>query len=200
MALESHEEDERARATRALERMTAEGEGAEALMPLVYDRLHDLASSWFRGRAKDATLQPTALVHEAYLRLIDQTAVDRMARAHFCAVAAISMRQILIQRARRRATLKRGGAWQRVELASELAPGVGSDLTGGADLLALHEALERLAELHERQARIVEMRFFGGLTTAEAAEVLGVSTRTVELDWRAARAWLRGALESESGD
>ena len=180
-----------AKITQALLRVTRDGGDAQELMPLVYDRLRQLAGRWFRGSAKGATLQPTALVHEAFLHLVDQTQAGFNDRVHFLAVAATAMRQILIQRARARDAAKRGGAWKRVELDTGGEPGFDPDV---ATLLALDEALERLAHLNARHARVVEMRFFGGLTIEEAAAVLGVTSRTVELDWRAARAWLKVQL------
>ena len=186
----------RERATRSLQHLTRTGEGAEDLMPLVYERLRDLAGRWYRGQPAGATLQATALVHEAYLHLIDQNGAGWKDRVHFFAVAATAMRQLLIQRARKRQTLKRGDAFLRVELDAAAEGDTGA---GSADLLHLDEALDKLAKLHARQARLVELRFFGGLSVEEAAEVLDVSKRTAELDWRAARAWLRGALEAPRG-
>lgn len=184
--------DSQAEVTRTLLRVSRGGAPAEELLPLVYDRMRAMAGRWFRGNGAQATLQPTALVHEAYLHLVDQTAAQWNDRAHFLAVAALAMRQIVIQRARARATSKRGGDRRRVELDGQDAT---PDGASAADVLALDDALTRLAALHARHARVVELRFFGGLTTEEIAAALGVSTRTVELDWRAARAWLRGAID-----
>jgi RNA polymerase sigma factor (TIGR02999 family) len=167
---------------------------ADDLMPLVYERLRDIAGKWFRGADARATLQPTALVHEAYLRLVDQSASDWKDRAHFLAVAALAMRQIVISQARARNAIKRGRKMNRVALDGHGSPEGGTSLD---DLLALDGVLQRLAKLHARHAKVVEMRFFGGLTTEEIAAALEVSTRTVELDWRAARAWLMGALSSD---
>jgi RNA polymerase sigma factor (TIGR02999 family) len=185
--------DERALVTETLQRMRGGRATPEELMPIVYARLREIAGKWFRGAGAQATLQPTALVHEAYLHLVDQTAADWKDRAHFFAVAALAMRQIVIQRARARNTTKRGGGQQRVELDGHDRGDGGADLD---EILALDEAIGRLAQLHERHAKVVELRFFGGLTTEEIAAALDVSTRTVELDWRAARAWLKGALSS----
>ncbi|MBK8270570.1 MAG: sigma-70 family RNA polymerase sigma factor [Planctomycetes bacterium] len=174
-------------ATRALEQM---GEGdqaaAERLLPMVYSELRALAGSYFRGQPADHTLQPTALVHEAFVRLIGQTSVQWKSRAHFMAVAATAMRHILTDHARRTNAVKRGGNQHRVELTDAVA------LTpaGQIDLVSLEEALNKLASFDERKHRIVELRFFGGLSVDEAAEVLSVSKSTVESDWRAARAWL----------
>jgi len=166
---------------------------AEELMALVYDELRRLAARFLGGERKDHTLQPTALVHEAYLRLVDQTRVDWRGRTHFIAIGARMMRRLLIDHARRRGSAKRGDGWQRVTLAEPAAGAGGSDLDPSR-MLDLHEALERLSAFDERQARVVELRFFGGLTTGEIAEALGVSTRTVEGDWTHARAWLRREL------
>jgi len=192
MTRDSVGSDERAEVTQTLLRVSRGGAPAEELLPLVYERMRAMAGRWFRGQGAQATLQPTALVHEAYLHLVDQTSADWKDRAHFLAVAAIAMRQIVIQRARARSASKRGGGWNRVELDGQATP-----RTGGSadDVLALDEALARLAKLNARHARVVELRFFGGLTTEEVAAVLDVSTRTVELDWRASRAWLKGALD-----
>jgi RNA polymerase sigma-70 factor (ECF subfamily) len=162
----------------------------EALLPLVYDDLRQLASRYMRRERPDHTLQPTAVVHEAYLKLVDQSRVNWQGRTHFFAVGAQAMRRILIDHARRRRRVKRGGEQLRVTLAEELLPSRSREL-GAEELLALNRALEKLADVDPRQARIVELRFFAGLTTAEVANVLGVSNRTVEGDWARAREWLR---------
>jgi len=160
------------------------------LLPKVYGELRALAASYFRGRGAN-TLQPTALVNEAFLRLAKHDG-EIKDRAHFFAVAATAMRQILTDRARRRRALKRGGPEkERVTLSGIAAP------DGGIDLLVLDDLLSRLAALDERQARLVELRFFAGLTEDEAAESLGVSLRTVQKDWRKARAWLLAELSRE---
>lgn len=166
---------------------------AEQLMPLVYDELRRLARGYMARESRDHTLRPTALVHEAYLRLIDQSRVNWQGRTHFRAVGARVMRRILIDHARRRGGLKRGGDLQRVTLGDSLLrpPDPDVDLP---ELLSLSEALDKLARLDERQARVVELRFFGGLTSAEIAEALGVSERTVQGDWAHGRAWLRREL------
>ena len=164
---------------------------AEQLVPIVYDELKGLARNLFRRQDRGHTLQPTALVHEVYLRLADQTRSDWRSRTHFFAVAARGMRQILLDQFRRRQADKRGGAWQRVTFS-------GGELIEEAaelDLLALHEAHEELAAEDPRESRIVELRFFGGLGVEEIAEVLQVSRSTVEADWRHARAWLRRKLQ-----
>lgn len=167
---------------------------AKKLMPLVYNELRDLAARYLRAERRGHTLQPTALVHEAFMRLVDQSRVDWKGRTHFYAVGAEAMRRILIDHARARGRGKRGGGWQRVVLDEAEMP---EDLRD-VDLLALHDALEALAALDKQQARIVELRFFGGLTVEEVAHVLGVSKRKVEGDWTHAKAWLRSALDPES--
>jgi RNA polymerase sigma-70 factor (ECF subfamily) len=168
---------------------------AARLLSLVYDELHALAANYFRRQPPDHTLQPTALVHEAYLRLVRQE--DRVweSRAHFMAVASKAMRQILVNHARRRAAARRGGNLRRLTLQVELTPAPQQEV----ELVALDEALKKLALLSERVGRVVELRFFGGLTVDEVAHVLGFSKRTVEGDWRTARAWLARAL-SAGGD
>jgi RNA polymerase sigma factor (TIGR02999 family) len=162
----------------------------EQLLPIVYDELREIAARQMQGEAKGNSLQPTALVHEAYLKLVDQTGVDWRGRTHFVAVAAQAMRRILVDHARHRRALKRGGAQERITLDERLAAEWESD----EDLLTLEAALEELSELDPRQARIVELRFFGGLQVAEVAEALGMSKRSVEREWTMIRAWLRRAL------
>ncbi len=177
--------------TRILQEASAGDDSAvNRLMPLVYRELRALAESHLQKERSGHTLQATALVHEAYVRLIDQRDVVWQNRAHFFAVAAQAIRRILVDHARSRLREKRGGSLQRVALDDELA----LSTQRGAELLALDEGMARLAELNERQARIVELRFFGGLTVKEAAEVLGVSARTVDGDWSMARAWLSREL------
>lgn len=163
---------------------------ADELMMLVYDELHNLAQRYLRREAEGHTLQPTALVNEAYLRLVDQTRVDWQGRTHFFAVGAKIMHRLLIDHGRNKKRAKRGGGWLRITLAPELAPLDGAEL----DILAVHEAIEKLSALDERQARLVELRFFSGLSMGEIAEVLGVSKRTAEGDWTHARAWLKRHL------
>ena len=163
------------------------------LMPLVYDELRALAESYLQKERPDHTLQATALVHEAYVRLIKQEDVEWKNRAHFFAVAAQAIRRILVDHARGRQRAKRGGEHQRVRLDEEVALVQGRDL----DMLALDAALEKLAALHQRQAQIVELRFFGGLSLKEVARFVGVSPRTVDGDWSMARAWLRRELHDE---
>jgi RNA polymerase sigma factor (TIGR02999 family) len=163
---------------------------AAKLMPLVYDEFRALAARHLRRERADHTLQPTALVHEAYLRLIDQTRVDWQGRTHFFAVGAQAIRRILVDHARQRKRQKRGGAAGRVVLDESvaLAP------QRAEEILALDEALEKLGQLDSRQAQVVEMRFFAGMSVDEVAEVLGVSKRTIEGDWTMARAWLMREL------
>ncbi len=182
-------------ATRIVNALAAgDHQAAEQLMPLVYDEFRRLADDYLRQETRAITLQPTALVHEAYLKLIDQTRVNWQGRTHFFAVGAQAMRRILVDHARARHRAKRGGGWQRVTLDEHLLLSPQRD----ADLLAVDEAIEKLAKLDPRQARIVELRFFGGLSVEEVAEVLGVSKRTVENEWKIIRAWLRRELSEEA--
>jgi RNA polymerase sigma factor (TIGR02999 family) len=174
---------------------TAGGEraSAEELLPLVYDELRQLARRYLSRERPGHTLQPTALVHEAYIKLVDQSRVDWQGRTHFFAVGAKVMRNLLIDHARARGRAKRGGGRHRVTLLEGLTPMTDRDLDID-ELLAINESLDRLAELDPRQARVVELRFFGGLTVPEVALVLGVSQRTIEGDWTHARAWLKREL------
>jgi RNA polymerase sigma factor (TIGR02999 family) len=165
------------------------------LLPLVYDEFKGLAAAYLRRERISHTLQPTALVHEAYLRLVDQTRVAWKGRAHFFAVGAQAMRRVLVDHARYHQRAKRGGGRHRITLAEELA----LSPTRDEDLLAVDEALEKLTKVDKRQAQIVELRFFGGLSVAEVAEVIGVSKRTVENDWTVVRAWLRRELTPTEG-
>jgi len=171
----------------------------EKLTPLVYRELHRLAQAYMRGERPGHSLQTTALVNEAYLRLIDIQQMDWRNRAHFYAVAAQLMRHILVDFARSRNQQKRGGGWEEVSLDQVVT--IHSDGSADlADLLDLDEALTSLAKLDERQSRIVEMRFFGGLTETEIAEVLHVSPRTVQSDWNLARSWLLRELSRDKRD
>ena len=156
------------------------------LMPFVYDELRRRARSYLARERGSHTLQPTALVHEAYLRLVDQTRVNWQNRAHFFGLAANMMRRILVDHARARATGKRGGEDVRLSIEDVQIPLE----QRAANLVALDEALKELAKFDERKSKIVEMRFFGGLTDEEIAEVLGISSRTVLRDWQTARLWL----------
>ena len=165
-------------------------EAQERLYSAVYDELHRLAARYMRRERPDHTLQATALIHEAYVDMIDQ-GKDFQNRAHFYGVAAHVMRRILVDHARAHRTAKRGGRDQKISLDDTVL------LTAeqSTEVLALNEALERLEKLDARQSKVVELRFFGGLTEEEAAEVLGVSSRTVKRDWRLAKAWLYGELK-----
>jgi RNA polymerase sigma factor (TIGR02999 family) len=163
---------------------------ADRLLPHVYDELHDLAARLMGRERPDHTLQPTALAHDAYLRLIDQSRADWKCRAHFFAVAAETIRRILVDHARKHRAAKRGGDGQRIDL-SAAERGIEGNRV---DLLALDEALGRLDRLNERQRRVVDLRYFGGLSIDETALVLGVSPATVKADWHLARAWLRQQL------
>jgi len=168
-----------------------ERQSLDSLLPVVYQELRRLAASYIRHEKPGQTLQPTALVHEAYLRLMKDRPDRWQNKAHFCAIAAHSMRQILIERARARNAQKRWGEKARITLEEELVQG--GERT--VDLLALDEAIERLAALDPAQARIVELRFFGGLTVEETADALDVSPATVKRHWTVARAWLARELE-----
>jgi RNA polymerase sigma factor (TIGR02999 family) len=177
--------------TRMLSELTG-GNAAvvNALMPLVYEELHVMAENQLRRERPDHTLGATALLHEAYLKLIDQSRVTWQNRAHFLGVAAQAMRRILINYAKQRKALKRGGDFIATTFDSELVPRA----SRADELLDLDEALSRLGVLDARQAAVVEYHFFGGLTDEEIAEVLGVSVPTVRRDWRIARAWLSREL------
>jgi len=177
--------------TQQLQRLRA-GDRAAAgdLLPLVYDELRALAGSFFKQERPNHTLQPTALVHEAYLKLVNQTDADWQNRAHFMAVAAQAIRRILIDHARKNKAAKRSAPTHiSIDLASD------HPQETEADVEALEVAMQKLAALNERQARVVEMRFFAGMTVEEVAAVLDVSPGTVKGDWRLARAWLQRELE-----
>ncbi len=161
-------------------------QAADSLLSLVYKEMRKLAASYLQQQRSDHTLQPTALVHEAYLKLINSSQVNWQDRAHFFAVAAQTMRNILVDHARAVAADKRGGGLQKIELDEA----VGFSDKQDVDLIDLDEALQQLAEQDELQSRIIELRFFGGLTIEETAEVLGVSPATVKREWAMARAWL----------
>jgi RNA polymerase sigma factor (TIGR02999 family) len=172
---------------------TGDERAVARLMPLVYDELRRLAASYLRRERPGQTLQATALVNEAYIRLISERAQSFQNRTHFLAIAALSMRQILVQRARRRKAAKRGGDPERITLDEQLLPSA-QGAPGDVDVLALDAALERLAALDERQAKVVELRYFGGLTVEETADALGISPATVKRHWTLARAWLHREL------
>jgi RNA polymerase sigma-70 factor, ECF subfamily len=164
----------------------------DKLMPLVYSELRRLASNYLRRERAGHTLQPTALVNEAYLKLVDQRNMKWQNRAQFFGISAQLMRRILVDHARQHRAAKRGGsAQQRLSITS--AEGLIEQPQ--VDLLALNEALDELAQMDPQQSRIVELKFFGGLSIEETAEVLGIGHATVERDWKMARAWLRRQLE-----
>jgi RNA polymerase sigma factor (TIGR02999 family) len=162
----------------------------DVLLGAVYDELHALAERRLRGEQRGHTLQPTALVHEAYLKLVDQSRVHWQGRTHFKAVAAQAMQRVLVDHARHKKRQKRGGGWRQVTLHDAYALRRDHQV----DALALTEAMEAMRALDERQAKVVELRLFGGLTVAETAGLLGVATRTVERDWKMGQAWLRREL------
>ncbi len=166
----------------------------DRLLPVVYAELRSLAARYLRNERSYHTLQPTALVHEAYLRLVGAENLECDSRDHFYRVAAQAMRRVLVDHARKHRAAKRAGRWQKASLrdADELT------LSLDVDLLALDEALTALAAFDARKSRIVELRFFAGLTTEETARVLGVTTRTIERDWRLARAWLYRELRTDA--
>jgi len=170
-----------------------DAEAPARLMPLVYEELRRRAADCLRRERKDHTLQPTALVHEAYVKLVGQDRAQWKDRAHFCSVAAQLMRRILVKYAEARNAGKRGGQMRKIyldetrELAQQQPP----------DLLALDDALKSLAVSHPRESEIVELKFFGGLNAKEIGEVLNVSTKTVLRDWQFAKAWLNRQLASE---
>jgi RNA polymerase sigma factor (TIGR02999 family) len=165
----------------------------DRLMPLVYDELRRRAHRYMVRERPGRTLQTTGLVNEAYLRLIDAGQVDWKDRAHFFAISANLMRRILVEAARTRGSRKRGGELRKVEFNDAVIGSVGRD----TDLAALDDALTALAEIDPREAKVVELRFFGGLSVAETAEVLGVAERTVMRDWNHARVWLLQALDRQ---
>jgi RNA polymerase sigma-70 factor, ECF subfamily len=171
-------------------------QAASKLMPLVYSELHRLATNYMRRERVSHTLQATALVNEAYLKLVEQRSIDWKGRAHFFGIAAQIMRRILIDHARAHMRDKRGGGAIAVPLDEALvfAPEQSSEL------MKLDEALKRLAELDPRQAKVVELRFFGGLTVQQVAEVLGISPKTVKRDWSMAKAWLHGELKKSHNE
>jgi RNA polymerase sigma factor (TIGR02999 family) len=166
-------------------------EALSKLIPVVYDELHKLASRHLRRERSDHTLQTTALVHEAYLKLVGQKDANWQNRAQFFGVAAEMMRRILVDHARRHRASKRGGSFYKVTLDDGLTSSVQSD----AELLALDEAFERLAAFDPRQSRVVELRIFGGLTFEEIAHAINISPRTARREWSMAKAWLRKEIK-----
>ena len=182
-------------------RLLRAGRAAEAeLWPIVYHELKTLARAVLRGRRRPGGPQTTTLVHEAYLRLVDVDSDDWNDRRHFYAVAARAMRFVLVDDARRRLSGKRGGGQAGVTLPEELGAAAGDPLQLRAEeVLAVHQALDRLGDVNPRHVKLVELRYFSGFTVDETAEVLGVSRPTVVRDWRAVRVWLHGVL-AEEGD
>lgn len=180
-----------------LARLTQGNEQAYAeLIPLVYGELRRLAAGYMRRERTDHTLQPTALVHEAFLKLVEQRSIDWKSRAHFFGIAAQMMRRILIDHARGHLREKRGAGQRAVPINDALAFAPEQSL----ELIRLDESLQRLAKLDVRQARIVELRFFGGLTVEQTAESLAISEKTVKRDWSMAKAWLHGDLKASHGN
>jgi RNA polymerase sigma factor (TIGR02999 family) len=163
---------------------------AEMLQPVIYEQLRSIAAAYMQHERPDHTLQPTAVVHEAFLRLADPQRTSFAGEAQFLRLAAETIRHVLVDHARRHGAARRGGGAHRVTLDERLVPHPG----GSTDLLGLHEALERLARTHPRAAAVAEGRFFGGMTEDHLVEVLGVSRKTIVLDWKFARAWLSREL------
>jgi len=172
-----------------------DGEALQRIIPLVYDELRKIAGSYMRRERPDHTLQATALLNEAYLRLIDQTRVTWRSRAHFIGIAATMMRRVLMDHAREYRAVKRGSGGQKLALDEAL----GIPEKREVDLIALDDALRELEKMDPRQGQIVEMRFFGGLEVEEVAEVLGISPATVKRDWAVAKVWLRRQM-SQRGE
>ncbi|MEM8930189.1 MAG: sigma-70 family RNA polymerase sigma factor [Acidobacteriota bacterium] len=196
------ESELRERVTTLLDALDRAGLGAEtdrpiqpeALMAEVYDELRRVAASYLRHERANHTLEPTALVHEAYMRLVDGDRVSYNGRSHFFAIGARVMRRLLVDHARKKGSQKRGGDWHQVTLDRAADPLFGREYSA-EEILALDEALDRLARSDPRPAQVVELRWFGGLEVAEVARHLGVSKRTIEGDWAYARAWLARELE-----
>jgi len=182
----------------ALLQLLAQGnqEAAEKLIPLVYDELKRLASSYMRHERSDHTLQTTALVHEAYLKLVRQSSVNWQGRSHFFGIAAQLMRRILIDHARSHLRDKRGGA----KLVLPLNEALAFSPEHSEELVRLDEALKRLSAIDPRQGRVVELRFFGGLSVEETSQFLCISAKTVKRDWAVAKAWLHAELRQDHGN
>ncbi|HXR99135.1 MAG TPA: sigma-70 family RNA polymerase sigma factor [Pyrinomonadaceae bacterium] len=173
--------------------MSKDKEELDKMMPAIYDELRRQAARYLRQERPGHTLQTTALIHEAYVRLVDQRNVQWQNRAHFFGIAAQMMRRILVDHARTKKRAKRGGSGIRVSLADANVAVASQDL----DVVAVDEALNRLAEIDEQQSRVVELRFFSGLTVEETAAVMGISPATVKRDWSMAKAWLHRELSGE---
>jgi len=191
-------ESSRSRVAQLLDRLQVgdieHRDAADQLFSLVYDELRRLASGLMKRERTDHTLRPTALVHEAYLRLADASRIEWQGRAHFFGVAARAMRQILVEHARRRAAAKREGGWERVTLDRALDLETVPDV----EIIRLEDVLNEIAEMDDRMSRIVELRVFGGMKVEEVAHVLGVSPGTVKNDWRVARMWISRKLAEDS--
>ena len=178
--------------TRLLDRIrSGDSAASEALIPLLYGELRAIAARCLKSERPGHTLQPTALVHEAYLKLVDQREVDYNSRGHFMAVAAMVMRRILVSHAEKRSAAKRGGGADRVPLSDDL----GAVEARNLDLVALDEAMNKLAQRDARKAKVVEQRFFAGIEMSQIAENLGVSIATVNRDWAYARMWLMREMQ-----
>lgn len=165
----------------------------EKLYPLVYDNLHEIAEKLFVRERKGHTLQPTILVNEAFMSLVDQDNIDWKGRSHFFAVGAQAIRRILVNHARNKGAVKRGGEHRKIDIEDVFNLGTADD----ERILALDEALQHLSQVNERQATVVEMKFFGGMKMQEIADELNVSIRTIEVDWTAAKIWLKKFLSSQ---
>lgn len=174
--------------------VTRDANRASRFLPQIYDDLRRLAERYFRGERKDHTLQPTALVHEAYLRLVDQSRVHPEGRTHFFALCANAMRRILVDYARGRNRIRRGGGQRLLAIDDNAVP----DQLSDGEIIELNDALEKLATLDPRQEQVVELRFFGGMNMDEIAQALGVSKRTIEGDWMHAKAWLRSQFAGDA--
>lgn len=186
--------DQTTNVTTLLQRVAiGDASASDELLPIVYEDLRALAASYFRGQRSDHTLQPTALVHEAYFRLVRDSDGNQKDRNHFMAVAAKAMRQILTDHARTKAAAKRNQGGARLELDQLSTPSGQKEI----DIIALEEALTRLGGVDPRMTSIIELWFFGGMTTEEIADIQGISSRTVKRLWRQARAWLNAELSSE---
>lgn len=182
--------------TRILSNVSADNKGeVDQYMPQVYDEFKSLAKHYLFNERADNTLSPTELVNEAYFKLLDHKRIDWQGKTHFFAIGANIMRRILVDHARGKSRIKRGGDLFKVELDDKL--GLSLSIEKNEDILAIDEALSLLAQEDERQAKIVEMRFFGGMKVQEVADALGLSKRTVEGDWTMAKAWLRRELNSD---
>lgn len=174
-----------------IELSNGDGEAVDILLPLIYDELRKLAANYLRRERPDHTLQPTALVHEAYLRLVDQTRVNWQNRAHFFGVAAQIMRRLLVDHARKHNAAKRGQDFQKLSLDENIDRAV----ERSEELIALDDALKALAEFDPQKARMIELRYFGGLSIEETADVLGTTPTTIKRHWRFAKAWLYGEMK-----